>query len=131
MPCSDETFKTAVEVKRAFYTYQARRQLLGRLQLIAETNQAAADFTRSLHDAGNVNDLDLVNQVAVFSQAKIDVAQAKAQTLNDREAVNRLLGLDGAQAGAWIAVRSLPPIAGREPGASALESRAVAQRLDV
>ena len=128
---ADEAFKTAVETARAFYTYQARRQLLDRLQLIADTNAAAADFTRSLHDAGNVNDLDLVNQQAVFSQSKIEVTQARAQTLNDREAVNRLLGLDGASAAAWTAAPSLPPVPGREPGASALEDRAVAQRLDV
>ncbi len=128
---ADETLKTAAEVQRAFYTYQARRQLIDRLGLIAETNGAAADFTRSLHDAGNVSDLDLVNQQAVFSQSKIDLTQAHAQTLSDREAVNRLLGLDGAQASAWTAAKSLPPIPGREPGTAALENRAVAQRLDL
>ena len=128
---ADETLQIAAEVQRAFYTYQARRQLIDRLQLIAETNGAAADFTRSLHDAGNVNDLDLVNQQAVYSQSKIDVTQARAQTLNDREAVNRLLGLDGAQASAWTAAKSLPLIPAREPGTTALENRAVAQRLDL
>ena len=128
---ADAAFQTAVDTERAFYTFQARRQLLDRLQLIADTNSAAADFTRSLHDAGNVNDLDLVNQQAVFSQSKIDVMQARAQTFNDREAVNRLLGLDGAQAAAWTAARSLPPIPGREPDASVLEARAFAQRLDL
>lgn len=128
---ADETLKTAAEVQRAFYTFQARQQLITRLELIAGTNEAAADFTRSLHDAGNVNDLDLVNQQAVYSQSKIDVAQARAQVLGDREAVNRLLGLDGARASAWTAARSLPPIPGREPGQGALENRAVAQRLDL
>ena len=128
---ADEGFKTAVEVERAFYTYQARRQLVGRLRLVAETNGAAADFTRSLHDAGNVNDLDLVNQQATYSQSKIDVTQARAQTLGDREAVNRLLGLDGAQAAAWTAAKVLPPIPGSEPSAAKLEALAVAQRLDL
>lgn len=128
---ADETLQTAAEVQRAFYTYQARRQLIGRLELIAETNGAAAEFTRSLHDAGNVNDLDLVNQQATYSQSKIDVTQARAQMLGDREAVNRLLGLDGAQASAWTAARSLPPIPGHEPGQGALENRAVSQRLDL
>ncbi len=128
---ADETLQTAAEVQRAFYTYQARRQLTDRLQLIAETNGAAADFTRSLHDAGNVNDLDLVNQQATLSQSKIDVTQAHAQTLNDREAVNRLLGLDGAQASAWTAAKSLPPLPEVEPSAAALEKRAEAQRLDL
>ena len=128
---ADKTLQTADEVERAFYTYQARRQLINRLQLVADTNGAAADFTRSLHAAGNVSDLDLVNQQAVYSQSKIDVTQARAQTLNDREAVNRLLGLDGAQAASWTAAPSLPPIPGHEPAASVLETRAVAQRLDV
>ena len=128
---ADETLRLAAEVERAFYTYQARRQLIGRLELIADTNAAAADFTRSLRDAGNVNDLDLVNQQAAYSQSQIDVTQARAQTLGDREAVNRLLGLDGAAAGAWTAAKSLPPIPGREPDTAALEDRAVRQRLDL
>ncbi len=128
---ADETLKTAANVQRAFYTYQARQQIIGRLQLVAETNGAAAEFTRSLHTAGNVDDLDLVNQQAAYSQAKIDVTQARAQTLNDREAVNRLLGLDGAQADAWTAAKSLPPIPGGEPSARTLEARATAQRLDL
>lgn len=128
---ADETLRVAADVQRAFYNYQARRQLLDRLQLVAETNGAAAEFTRSLHDAGNVNDLDLVNQQAVFSQGQIDVTQARAQTLNDRETLNRLLGLDGARASAWTAAGSLPPIPGREPSAAALQARAVAQRLDL
>ena len=128
---ADGTLRLAAEVRRAFYTYQARRQLIGRLELIAETDAAAADFTRSLHDAGNVNDLDLVNQQATSSQSRIDVAQARAQTLGDREAVNRLLGLDGAQAGAWTAATALPPIPGREPDTAALENRALRQRLDL
>ena len=66
-----------------------------------------------------------------FSQAKIDVTQARAQTLSDRETVNRLLGLDGAQAGAWTAEKSLPPIPGRDPSAATLEARATVQRLDL
>ena len=128
---ADETLRVAAKVERAFYIYQARRQLIGRLELIADTNAAAADFTRSLHDAGNVNDLDLVNQQATYSQSRIDVTQARAQTLSDREAVNRLLGLDGAAASAWTAAKSLPPIPGREPESAALENRAVRQRLDL
>ena len=128
---ADETLRTAAEVERAFYTYQARTQLIARLQLIAETNGAAADFTNSLHKAGNVSDLDLVNQQAAYSQSKIEVTQARARTLDDREAVNRLLGLNGAQAAAWTAAKSLPPIPAREPAAGPLEDRAMAQRLDV
>ena len=128
---ADETLRTAADAARAFYTYQARRQLADRLGLVADTDAAAVDFTRSLHDAGNVNDLDLVNQQAAYSQSKIDVAQARAQTLSDREVVNRLLGLDGAQAGAWTAEKSLPSIPGRESSAAVLEARAVAGRLDL
>ena len=128
---ADETLRLAADVQRAFYTYQARHQLIGRLELTAETNAAAADFTRSLHAAGNVNDLDLVSQQAALSQARLDVTQARAQTLNDREAVNRLLGLDGAQASRWTAAASLPPIPGKEPSAAALTARADRQRLDL
>ena len=119
---ADETLRLAAEVQRAFYTYQARRQLIGRLELIADTDAAAADFTRSLHDAGNVNDLDLASQQATSSQSRIDVTQVRAQTLGDREAVNRLLGLGRRRRPArGRRRRPCRPSRGGEPDTAALE----------
>lgn len=128
---ADEAVRLAAEVKRAFYTLQARQQLLVSLRAIAGTNEATMEFTRQLRDAGNVPDLDLANQQATLSQSRLDVAQTEAGIATDREALNRLLGLaDGAEPG-WRVADRLPGLPAREASLARLESVAVTRRLDL
>ena len=127
---ADEVLKLAMEVKIAFYTAQARQQLFDRLQKIAETNETAAEFSKRLHDAGNISDLELANQQGSYEQSRLEVAQAELQTRRDREQVNRLLGLWGGQT-AWTMSDHLPELPSSEPSLQNLEARAVAQRLDL
>lgn len=127
---ADEVLKLAMEVKIAFYTAQARQQLFDRLQTIAETNETAAEFSKRLHDAGNISDLELTNQQGSYEQSRLEVAQAELQTRRDREQVNRLLGLWGGQT-AWTMSDHLPELPSSEPSLQNLEARAVAQRLDL
>ncbi len=127
---ADEVLKLAMEVKVAFYTAQARQQLLGRLRVITETNETAAEFTKRLHDAGNTSDLDLANQQGSYEQSRLEVAQTELQVRRDRERLNRLLGLWGSQT-AWTMADHLPELPGSEGSLRNLESRAVAQRLDL
>jgi cobalt-zinc-cadmium efflux system outer membrane protein len=91
---ADEILKVVAEVKTAFYTAQARNHLLGRLRVLSQTNETAAEFTKRLHDAGNVSDLDLANQQSAYEQSHLEIAK-RADPRRDRERVNRLLGLSG------------------------------------
>lgn len=127
---ADEVLKLAMEVKIAFYTAQARQQLLGRLRVITETNETAAEFTKRLHDAGNTSDLELANQQGSYEQSRLEVAQTELQVRRDRERLNRLLGLWGSQT-TWTMADHLPELSGSEGSLRNLESRAVAQRLDL
>jgi cobalt-zinc-cadmium efflux system outer membrane protein len=127
---ADEVLQLAAEVKTAFYTAQARTQLLGRLRLISESNETALEFTRRLHDAGNVSDLDLSNQKGSYEQSRIEVAQAELQVRRDRERLNRLLGLWGAQTN-WTMADHLPELPRAEMSLQDLESRAIVHRLDL
>ncbi|MGI8431765.1 MAG: TolC family protein [Chthoniobacterales bacterium] len=127
---ADEVLKLAMEVKVAFYTAQARQQLLGRLRVITETNETAAEFTKRLHDAGNTSDLELANQQGSYEQSRLEVAQTELQVRRDRERLNRLLGVWGSQT-TWTMADHLPELPGSEGSLRNLESRAVAQRLDL
>ena len=127
---ADEVLKLASEVKIAFYTAQARQQLLDRLRVIAATNETAAEFTKRLHDAGNTSDLELANQEGSYEQSRIDVAQTELQVRRDRERLNRLLGLWGGNTN-WAMGDHLPEVPDRESSLQNLEARAVAQRLDL
>ena len=66
--------------KTAFYRLQAQEQLRGRLEPIVQSNEASADLAKRLHDAGNINDLYLANQQALYSQSRIEVGQLPVQT---------------------------------------------------
>ncbi len=127
---ADAVLKLAAEVKVAFYNAQARQQLLGRLQVITETNETAAEFTKRLHDAGNMSDLELANQQGSYEQSRLEVAQTELQLRRDREQVNRLLGLWGPNTN-WTMADHLPALPTREVALQHLESRAIAQRFDL
>ena len=127
---ASEVLGLVAETKTAFYTLQARQQLLGRLKLIVETNQAGAEIAKRQHDAGNITDLDLANQAALYDQSRVDVAQTEAQIRSERERLNRLMGVWG-QDTKWTLGDSLPPIPGQEISTARLEQTAVAQRLDL
>jgi cobalt-zinc-cadmium efflux system outer membrane protein len=122
--------KLAAEVKIAFYTAQGRRQLLDRLRVVSETNETAAEFTKRLHDAGNTSDLELANQQGSYEQSHLEVAQTELQVRRDRERLNRLLGVWGTDTN-WTIGDHLPELPESDSSFRHLESRAIAQRLDL
>ncbi len=127
---SHEILQLVAEVKYALYTVQARQQLVDRLQAIVEINEAGVDLAMRQHKAGNITDLDLANQQASFQQAKLEWGKTSAQLRTDRERLNRLLGLWGANT-QWKVASELPPIPSSEPSLERLETRAIEQRFDL
>ena len=126
----DEVLQFVAEVKTAFYTAQARRQILDRLRVVSETNETAVEFARRLHEAGNVSDLELATQQGSYEQSRLEVAQTELQLRRDRERLNRLLGLWGADIG-WTMANHLPELPAHEISLANLEARALTQRLDL
>ncbi|MEO7318709.1 MAG: TolC family protein, partial [Chthoniobacteraceae bacterium] len=130
MGVAAEVLGIVAETKTAFYTLQARQQLLGRLKLIGTTNEAGLDIAQRQHEAGNITDLDLANQQALYSQSKVDLARTQTQIRSDRERLNRLMGLWGPALG-WRAGDQLPPVPKSEKSLAGLEKRALTERIDV
>ena len=127
---ADEVLQLVAEVKTAFYTAQARQQILDRLRVVLEISETAAEFTKRLHDAGNISDLELANQQGSYEQSRLEVAQTELQLRRDRERLNRLLGLWGSEID-WKMADHLPELPAREISLQNLEARAIAQRLDL
>jgi cobalt-zinc-cadmium efflux system outer membrane protein len=125
-----EVLKLSEEVQRAFFTAQAQQQFVERLRIIVEINEAAADLAVRQHDAGNINDLELLNQKAAYDESKLDLAMSEAQVRSNRERLNRLLGLWGTQT-AWQITDALPSLPEEEVPLEHLEAIAVNQRLDL
>lgn len=124
----DAALKLASEVKTAFYTLQARQQLFSRLSALNTTNVAALEFAQRQHEGGTINDLELANQQASYSQARADAAEITAEMRSDREKLNRLMGVWGADTEWKIADELAAP---KNVPLDRLESLAVGQRLDL
>ena len=126
----DAILKLAAEVKTAFYELEAEQQLIGRLKAINETDAAAVELAQRQHEAGNINDLDLANQQATYSQSKLDIAETSASIRAGREKLNRLMGTWGDDT-AWKIDNELRDLPAGEFSQERLESLAISQRLDL
>jgi len=126
----DRILKLTAEVKTAFYELQAEQQLLGRLKAINETDATAVELAQRQHEAGNINDLDLANQQATYSQSKLNIAETSASIRADREKLNRLMGTWGDDT-AWKIDNELPELPASDFAQQRLESLAINQRLDL
>lgn len=127
---ADEVLGLAAEVKEAYFTLQARQQLVSRLELVRDLTETAADFAREQREAGTINELELESRVVIHREAKVDVALAEAEVRADRERLNRLLGLWGADT-AWRIADRLPEPPDEEIPLEGLERLAVARRPDL
>ncbi len=121
---------TTYEVECAFYNLGAAQQVAAMRKTILDAGDAALDLARRQHDAGNINDLDLVNQEAVYEQVRADLVRSDADVVVARETLTRLLGVWGADA-TYTVEGKLPELPPEEVGLERLESLAVGRRLDL
>ena len=95
------------EVEAAWYTYVAARQVAAMREAVAEGASASAELAQRFHDAGNISDLQLAQEQAAASEARIDALRARAEAGRTRLGLNLLLGLHGDEAD-WEASDTLP-----------------------
>jgi outer membrane protein, heavy metal efflux system len=127
---ADEALTLAADVREAFYRLQAHQQLLRRLELILEVNEASAEFSKRLHQAGNITDLAYANEQAVYARTRASMARAQADIRAARQRMNRLLGLWGRNTD-WKVADQLPDVPQQELPLENLEQLAIRQRLDL
>jgi cobalt-zinc-cadmium efflux system outer membrane protein len=79
-------------VRADYYTLQAAQAALAQQRTITEAAEASAELARRQHDAGNISDLDLENEQALYERAKLDLARAGLDELQSRERLLADLG---------------------------------------
>ena len=122
----------AAEVRADYYTLQAAQQVLAQQRTITAAAEASAELARRQHDAGNISDLDLEAEQAIYEGAKLDQARAELADLQARE---RLLADLGALQTMPLTLPAQTPPApledgGQERSLEELEA-SFARRLDV
>lgn len=127
---ADQILELASEVRSAYFEAQAQAQIAAVRQLVREAAEASAELARRQYQAGTFSDLALHTELALASQAKLDALRSAGHAAEAREELSRHLGLWGTRT-RWTLPARLPEIPSAELDVSRLESRAVAQRLDL
>lgn len=101
----------ARDVEQHWYRYVGAQQVADLRTAVAEGSVATAELAQRFFDAGNISRLQLAQEQAAASEARIEAAQARAEAARARLALNTVLGLSGDDAG-WKTVDRLPmPVA--------------------
>lgn len=118
----------AAEARIAFHQALAATHILAMQQSIAEAASASFELAGRLREAGNITDLALAQEQALFEQAGLDAADAALAAREARTRLDTVLGLWGEQT-AWTISGELgeAPEAAIESGA--LEVEAIARSL--
>lgn len=122
----------AGEVRAAYYDLQATQQTVEFRRQVVTATGASYELSGRMRAAGNVTELDVANERALFEQSKINLAAAEAEVVQDRERLNELMGLWGEQT-TWTTPTRLPelPAPSEESAAENLERRAIERSLDL
>lgn len=120
----------AAEVRADYYDLQAARLILAKQRVITEAVRASTDLARRQHTAGNISDLDLENEQAVYEQAKLDLARAELEELQAREVLIADLGLVDPRTTLDLP-EEFSAIPRDEVALEGLEEQALAGRLDL
>jgi cobalt-zinc-cadmium efflux system outer membrane protein len=120
----------ATEVRTDFFDVQAAQQILDRQRLITEAARLSAELAMRQHTSGNISDLDLENEQALYEQAKLDLARAELSALEARERLVMDLGLLDARTEIMLPEMfdALPEI---EAPVEELETAALSRRIDL
>jgi len=120
----------AAEVRSTYYALQADEQTIEMRRTVVQATEAGVDIATRQHDAGTLKTLDLANQQGFHDQAKLDMTRTDIQIVADRERLNRLMGIWGADT-MWKLPARLPELPESEIPMEHLESIAMSQRLDL
>jgi outer membrane protein TolC len=105
----------ARDVEAAWYQHVGARQIADMRAAVAEGAEASADLAQRFYDAGNISELQLMQERAAASEARIAALRARAEAARTRLALNAVMGLDGEEAARWRGSERLPlPVASED-----------------
>lgn len=120
----------AAQARAGFYQVQAGQQRLEFLRQVMWATRASAEAARALYEAGNIPDLELAREQALYEESRLALAVAEFQAIQDREGLNALMGLWGEDT-QWTVTPRLPEIPQAPLKVVNLEKRAVKASLSL
>lgn len=120
----------ANDVETAWYRQVAAQQVAEMRTAVAEGADASAELAQRFFDAGNLSELQLKQEQAATSSARIDAARARADAIEARLELNTLLGLSGEEAD-WATSDRLPLPVDKEDEADVLVALVMGSNLEL
>lgn len=128
---SAAAIELATDARLAFIEVQGDAGKVEVLRQIVVSSEAAVDFARRLREAGNIPEIDLLQQRAFEGETKLTLTIAEETYATSRERLNVLMGVWGDDVG-WKIHEELQELPEDEPFDWAnLEREAVANSLDL
>ena len=119
-----------LEARTAYYRHQAAEQIVELRKTVLDATRASYEAAKRLHAAGNVTDLQLANEQALYEDSRLLASQAEESLAVARQRLNAVMGLWGTSA-AWRSAGRLPEPESRTPDLESLERRALEASLDL
>lgn len=94
---ADAVLATAMQLRVAFYTWQAAQQKAEMMRTVASATDAAAQLAQGQYQAGTASRRDRARQQAFHAENQLAADQARLQADAAREQLNRLMALWGEQ----------------------------------
>lgn len=120
----------ALDVRVAFYGYQAAEQNLELRRNILVALRASFEASQRLHEAGNITALTRANERALYEESRIAFARAEVLVAAQREELNALMGIRGKSA-KWTTEARLPDAAPLASLLNNFEQTAIRRSLDL
>jgi len=109
------------DVEAGWYEYVGAQQIADMRATVARAMATSADLAHRFFEAGNITELQLKQEQAAASQARIDAGRARADAQRARLQLNTMIGLSGADA-EWPASARLPSPVAEEDSAEVLQA---------
>lgn len=120
----------AYEARIAFYRHQADLQLVELYQQVVETLRASYEAARALREAGNIIELDVTQQRALYEESRVALVQAELAALMSRERLHVVMGLSG-EATDWTLEGRLTEPMDDDPELEDIEPLAIERSLEL
>ncbi|HEY1181499.1 MAG TPA: TolC family protein [Rhodocyclaceae bacterium] len=127
---ASKTLDLASETESAYYEAVGAEQLAQLRESVAKAATVSARLAQRFFDAGNINRRELAMEQASASQAELDALSARAQAVEARSGLHRLMGLSASQ-DTWILDARLAEPLQREDEIDSLIKLAADSRLDI
>jgi outer membrane protein, heavy metal efflux system len=124
------TMDLALSVKKAFYAYVSSRQILELRRTVLLAAKASEEVSTRMHEAGNVTDLEVANERALYEEARLGVAQSESRVVEQRQELVSLLGL-WARGATFTTTERLADPPKAELDLAGAERRAISRSLDL